>query len=257
MQGKNVLVLLNSTDLSQSPIPQYDLSGERLCVALTIKRAGQKLEFFCHLKPATAERTMAILRERNGYSVASPDKDGGTDHEPGSIDAIARFFDDHRIAVAYQGTELSPEQFDRLDRINNLRLHTVLQGLLTVGTPKAAERAAPTLDELLEDLPSVEQRMLLADDNNVEQELCLVHHFELPTAQQATTYQRSQKFRTLDGGARKVVVNYKELGKLYDAMIHHVDGVIGDRADVVRTLPFQWKINAIEQLFQEAQRKNV
>ncbi len=53
------------------------------------------------------------------------------------------------------------------------------------------------------------------------------------------------------------MANHKEVGKLYDAMIEKVDGVVGDRSAVIQSLPFAWKFNAVQMLFREAERKNV
>jgi len=264
MQQKNVLQFVNSPEPNQPPVPTYDLSGERICIALFIQRDGKKLDFYCNLKPPTAERTIRLLQDRNTYMVPSGDKDGGID-EPflnsGSTDIDRAFFNEHQIAVSYFKQELTPEQLDKLDRLNNVRANAIARGLLMVGNPRALDPAEdpeiPTLEELLEESPRVRQFVLLADDEGVEHKLDIVHHFEPPTAKQTTEFQRIVKVRTIPGGARKFIARYKEFGKLYDAMIQRVDGVIGDRSAILNSLPFTWKMSAVQTLFQDAQRKNV
>lgn len=261
MQTRNVLALTPSPDPNKPPIPQYDLSGERVCIALFIQRDNKKLDFFCHMKPPAAERVIRLYQDRNTYRVPSNEKDGGTEVVLyGSTDVDRAFFNEHKIAVTYGGQELTPEQLDKVDRVNSIRANAVALGLLTVGNPKAVESdeddEAPTLEEFLDESPSVRQFVQLTDDAGVEHQVEIVHHFESPTMEQTTKFKRSLKMKTIPGGAQKVTLNHKELGKLYDAAIQRVDGVIGDRSAIIEKLPFVWKLNAIQMLFQDAQIKN-
>jgi hypothetical protein len=254
MTGKNALTFLEPTKPNQPPVPVYDLTGDRICIALLINHPPNKLEFYVHLKPPTQERTLRLLSEREGYGVAVTGKDAGMDLESGPVDVDRKFFDEHVIAVGYQGKELTTDQLDLLDRRYNLKVNTITRGLLAVGTPEGSQDdAAPTIEELLSESPTVEQRILLADDTGTEHELRIVHHFEMPTARQSTDFQRSQKMRVKDHGVRRFIIKFKDIVKLYDAMISTVDGVTGGLAN----LPVVWKINAVQMVFRDAERKNV
>lgn len=261
MEGKNVLQLVESALPDQPSVPIYDLSGDRVCIALLIKRDDFKLDFYCHLKPVKTDRMIRLLNERDGYLVAVTGKDSGSDIESGPVEVDRAFFDEHCIAVMYQTQQLTPEQLLKLDVRNNIRVNVVTRGLLTIGKKHARAigeaSIVPTLDELLSETPSVEQHIELCDDKNVEHELIIRHNFKAPSMKQSTEYQRTQKTRFKEGGVRKIIVKHKEICRLYDELIDSCDNVTGDHAAIVDRMPYVWKMDAVQTLFRDAERKNV
>lgn len=261
MEGKNVLQIVDQIEPNLPPVPVYDLSGDRMCIAIFIQRQGPTLSFFSHLKLPAQERMFQFMRDREIYAVPTTDKERGRDMQVAAIDVDKKFFNELNLGVEYKEPDrysmLKPDEFDQLDLINNVRIQTVGLGIMRVGNPGKSEEEAPTLAELLNDSPTVQQFVLLAADNHEEYRLSLTHRFSIPTAKQSADYQRTQKLRTVEGGAQKFVNDYKMVAKLYDALIQKVDNVIGTTDQIRQVLPFVYKMNAISQLFRNAEIKNV
>lgn len=258
MQGKNVVQLDSNIPTSMPPSYVYDLDADRLCVALMIIRDSQKLPFACHMKVFTSDRMKRLLQERAGWQIPAKGNEVGIDVDAGDTRVDCAFFDEHKIAVLYAKQELTADQFDQLDRVNNIRSSAVLRGLLIIGNPRVDVGVTvdlPSLDELLSGATRVRQTVVLANDDGEDVELNIAHHFSTPTAKQSTEFIRSSKLRSADGGARRVVTNFKEIERLYDALIQKVDGTVGEFS--AAKIPFTWKLNAIQTLFREAERKNV
>lgn len=259
--------------------PVYDLAGDEITAAVTVKHKGKNYKIYPTLSPYRPAE-MKTLRGLISPSFSSQD-DGSIDMIPGDTQAAGQLTDKHFIRL-YGLTrningEITPivdpvEQKKIVDSNADLKARISVLVYGNVSTPEVEESEALDvgllIDDLSSDIRAVDTEVKLYDEQATEERTVKVtHNFRSETQADLQKYRKASGQTTNmkpKKGVWRQKHNFTEIETLYDSMILSLSGVVingkpcdeSNQKEWLPLVPFFYKEHAIDRLFETTALKN-